>query len=87
MRVCIFCTQCACKKYGTGFGAYAAGRRGDLGMLGIDDPLVLTAYLLCILSTVFCIVFGAMRWNKGDEPVEQADQRWAAEQDKAEEDL
>ncbi len=56
-------------------------------MLGIDDPLVLTAYLLCILSTVFCIVFGAARWNCGDEPFEPTDSQWAAAEDKAEQDL
>ena len=56
-------------------------------MLGIDDPIVLTAYLLCILSTIFCVGFGIVRWNKGDESVEPADQRWAVEEDKAEKDI
>jgi hypothetical protein len=36
-------------------------------MLGINDPWILTAYLLCILSAVLCIIYGAYYWNKGAE--------------------
>jgi hypothetical protein len=36
-------------------------------MLGINDPWILTAYLLCILSAVLCIIYGAYHWNKGAE--------------------
>jgi hypothetical protein len=36
-------------------------------MLGISDPWILTAYLLCILSTVACVVYGYLNWNKGAE--------------------
>jgi hypothetical protein len=49
-------------------------------MLGIDDPYVLAAYLLCIGSTVLCLVYGGLRWNRDDEPVVQEDVRWAAEE-------
>ncbi len=56
-------------------------------MLGIEDKWVLLAYLLCILSTILCVVYGIVNWNRGDETVEPADVRWAAEQDKAEQDL
>ena len=36
-------------------------------MLGIHDPWILTAYLLCILSTLACIVYGYLNWDKGAE--------------------
>jgi hypothetical protein len=36
-------------------------------MMGITDPWILTAYLLCILSTLACIVYGYLNWNKGAE--------------------
>jgi hypothetical protein len=36
-------------------------------MLGIDDPQIWLAYVLCFLSAVGCIVYGALNWNKGEE--------------------
>lgn len=36
-------------------------------MLGIDDPVILAVYLLCILSTILCVAYGAANWNKGAE--------------------
>jgi heme exporter protein D len=56
-------------------------------MLGIEDPYVWVAYLLCILSTILCVVYGLMHWNRGDETVEAADVQWAAQEDKVEEEL
>ena len=38
-----------------------------MAVLGINDPWIWGAYLLCILSTLLCIVYGALNWNKGDE--------------------
>jgi hypothetical protein len=34
-------------------------------MFGIEDPWILTAYLLCFLSAFACIIYGIMNWNKG----------------------
>jgi hypothetical protein len=34
-------------------------------MWGINDPWILTAYLLCILSMLACVVYGYLYWNKG----------------------
>jgi len=45
-------------------------------MLGIKDPQVLLAYSLCILSTLYCIYYAAVNWNKGDEPVYPEDEKW-----------
>lgn len=36
-------------------------------MLGIDGFGVWTAYLLCILSTLLCVVYGIVNWNKPKE--------------------
>jgi hypothetical protein len=56
-------------------------------MLGIDDPWVLAAYLLCIGSTLLCIVYGIICWNRGDEPVRPVDEAWAAQERKVEEEV
>ncbi|MFP3937806.1 MAG: symporter small accessory protein [Phycisphaerae bacterium] len=58
-----------------------------LALLGIQDPWVLAAYLLCILSTVLCVVYGLIMWNRGDEPVESEDISWAAHEEEVEEEL
>ena len=36
-------------------------------MLGINDPWIVAAYLLCIASTVLCVVYGLINWNRGSE--------------------
>jgi hypothetical protein len=49
-------------------------------MLGIEDPLIVTAYLLCIVCTLICVVYGAVNWNKGDESLQKEDLDWAKEE-------
>ncbi|MHC5157532.1 MAG: symporter small accessory protein [Planctomycetota bacterium] len=56
-------------------------------MLGIEDKGVLTAYLLFIASTVLCVVYGLLNWNKGEEAIQPDDVKWAAEENKVEEEL
>lgn len=56
-------------------------------MLGIEDKGVLAAYLLCIGSTLLCVIYGLLNWNRGDEPVEPEDVQWVAEEKKVEEKL
>ncbi|MBP7830604.1 MAG: hypothetical protein KA248_11870 [Kiritimatiellae bacterium] len=58
-------------------------------LLGIEDPWVWLAYILCIASTVLCVVWGVLRWNREDTVVEpEAEVRhWAEEEDKVEEEL
>lgn len=56
-------------------------------MLGIEDPWVWMAYLLCIASALLCVIYGALCWNRGQEPAEQEDIRWAEEEQKVEEEL
>jgi len=36
-------------------------------MLGIDDPQIWIAYLLCFLSAFGCILYGILKWNVGAE--------------------
>lgn len=34
-------------------------------MFGLHNFTILCVYLLCILSTIACVVYGAINWNKG----------------------
>ena len=36
-------------------------------MLGIPDFWIWSVYILCILSTILCVVYGILNWNKGSE--------------------
>ncbi|MCL2114672.1 MAG: hypothetical protein FWH29_00445 [Methanobrevibacter sp.] len=36
-------------------------------ILGIPDPWVLSGYLLLIISTLLCVAYGIINWNKGDD--------------------
>ena len=56
-------------------------------MLGIEDKYVALAYILCILSTLLCLVYGIINWNRGDDSVKDEDFRWAKGEEKVEEEL
>ena len=56
-------------------------------MLGLKDPLVFWAYLLCILSALFCFFYGWLNWNKGDEKVRSEDVKWVEDEKKVEAEL
>ena len=49
-------------------------------MLGLEDPMIWLAYVLCILSALLCVVYGAINWNRGDESVTEEDLDWAREE-------
>ena len=49
-------------------------------LLGIQDIWVWLAYILSILSTVLCVIYGLINWNKGEEPVKPEDVNWAKEE-------
>ncbi len=40
-------------------------------MFGIQSFGIWSVYLLCILSTIACIVYGVINWNKGDNTEEE----------------
>jgi hypothetical protein len=56
-------------------------------MFGIEDGLVALAYLLCLASTVLCVIYAWLNWNRGDETVEESDQRWEREEHQVEENM
>ena len=52
-------------------------------MLGLHDPWIIGGYLLCILSTLLCVIYGIINWNKGEEEqIKEEDKKWAEEEDK-----
>jgi hypothetical protein len=55
--------------------------------LGIEDPGVWLAYLLCILSALFCVLYGIIHWDKGDEPIRSEDVKWVKDEKQVEQDL
>ena len=58
-------------------------------LLGIQDIWVWLAFVLSILSSLLCLGWGVMHWNKDDavsEPESQV-RHWAEEEDKVEEEL
>ncbi|MCX8129240.1 MAG: hypothetical protein N3I35_03960 [Clostridia bacterium] len=36
-------------------------------MLGIPDFWIWSAYVLCVLSAVACVIYGLYNWNKGGD--------------------
>ena len=36
-------------------------------MFGLEDFGVSSAFLLCIISAVLCVIYGIVNWNKGNE--------------------
>jgi hypothetical protein len=58
-------------------------------MLGLADPWVFVAYLLCILSALLCVGWGVYFWNREptDQEPEEEVRHWAAEEDKVEQEL
>ncbi len=57
-------------------------------MLGIPDPWIWLAYILCLASACLCLAYGAATWNSGqNEPVEQEDIQWEKHEDDIEDKL
>jgi hypothetical protein len=52
----------------------------EVRMLGLEDAGVWSAYILCILSVIFCVIYGIANWNKGDEPVYPEDVKWVKDE-------
>ena len=36
-------------------------------MFGISDPWVWMTYVICIVSLIFCIIYGILKWNKDSD--------------------
>lgn len=58
-----------------------------LAMLGIEDKYVSLAYILCLLSSLLCVVYGLINWNRGDAEAGKEDIEWAKEEKKVEDEL
>ena len=56
-------------------------------ILGIKDGYVLAAYILCIASTVLCVIYGLIAWNRGEEVLGAEDVHWVEEEKKVEEEM
>ena len=46
-----------------------------MGVLGIPDPWIWVAYILCFASAGLCVVWGIMNWNSGDEDGEDIEEK------------
>ena len=68
------------KRFGT---VSITGR--ELTVLGINDPWIWGVYLLCILSTLLCVIYGLTNWNKGGEIEEKEISEEAAWEEQEEE--
>lgn len=55
-------------------------------MFGLQNFGIWSVYLLCILSTAVCIVYGIINWNKGGN-ADEAQIKKAAELQKEESDI
>ena len=40
-------------------------------MFGIEDKCVSLVYLLCMASSLLCVVYGLINWNRGQQPVQE----------------
>lgn len=58
-----------------------------MAVLGLPDPGVWLAYVLCIASALFCVVYGVLNWNKGDEAIRPEDIRWVKDEKAVEDNL
>jgi hypothetical protein len=56
-------------------------------MLGIDDPLVLAAFLGSIAITVASLIYGILRRNAAIHEVTREDRAWAIQEQKVEDEL
>ncbi|MBN2650950.1 MAG: hypothetical protein JXR63_01105 [Spirochaetales bacterium] len=53
-------------------------------MFGIKDPTIIVMFFFLFFAAVFCLVYGALNWNKGGEisPQElEEESKWDKEED------
>lgn len=59
-------------------------------MMGFDDGSVFWAWFLMILSSLGCVVYGILNWNKGEDVSEleaREEAKWDAEEKHIEKEL
>jgi hypothetical protein len=52
-------------------------------VIGIPDPWIWLAYLLCLAATILCVIFAAVRGRKYEAGPTQADVVWAKHEKEA----
>jgi len=55
------------------------------GVLGIPDPGIWMAYLLCLAATALCVVYAFVKGRKAEVDATPADAAWAAREKQVEE--
>jgi hypothetical protein len=57
-------------------------------MFGIEDPWIWSAYLLCLLASALCVVYGLVSraFRKAEQPAPE-EKVWAAHEKEVEEEL
>lgn len=59
-------------------------------MLGLGDFWVSSVFILLILSTILCVVYGALNWNRDgidDKIIREEEKKWEKEEREIEEKL
>ena len=59
-------------------------------MFGLSDAGISVVYLLCILSTLLCVIYGVLNWNKGyNKEADEIDEelKWEQKEKEIEETL
>lgn len=54
-------------------------------MFGIKDFWVYSAFVLCVASTLLCVIYGLLNWNKGlveEEEQISEEARWEIQEEK-----
>lgn len=51
------------------FRMFRTTGEGGERMFGLTDPWIGTVYLLSLLSTAICVIYGLVNWNKGAEEI------------------
>ena len=54
-------------------------------VLGIPDPWIWMAYLLCLAAALLCVVSGVVRGRQVEEPPSPVDAAWAEREKQVEE--
>jgi hypothetical protein len=56
-------------------------------MLGINDPLIWLAYVMCLLAAAFSVGYGLVRRNRGGDEITPEDRAWARKEKKVEDEI
>ena len=56
-------------------------------MLGLEDTSIWLGYVLCIASTLLCVSYGTLSWNRGSEPQSKEDANWIRQEKEDEKEL